>query len=107
MNNKDFICELAKRNGRTSADTASIIERLEDLMKSHLEENDSIAATGFGIFEVKKKMERISVNPSTGKRYLVPPKLTLSFKQSGLLKDKLKAAVASADDTEGNDASDN
>ena len=40
--------------------------------------------------EVKKKAERISVNPSNGKRYLVPPKLVPVFKPGTTVKNKLK-----------------
>ncbi|MBR4337930.1 MAG: HU family DNA-binding protein [Bacteroidaceae bacterium] len=98
MNNKDFIAELAKRTNRTVSDTTKTIDDFESLLKSHLEENDSIAATGFGIFEVKKKMERVSVNPTTGKRYLIPPKLTLAFKQSGSLKERFNEAEVEVPD---------
>ena len=38
----------------------------------------------------KKKAERISVNPTTKQRMLVPPKLVLTYKPSTLLKDKFK-----------------
>ena len=50
--------------------------------KAHLE--------GFGSFEVKKKAERISINPASKQRMLVPPKLVLSYKPSNTLKDKFK-----------------
>lgn len=102
MNNKEFVNELAKRSNRTVADATKVLDCLKELMKGHLEENDSIAASGFGTFEIKKKMERVSVNPTTGKRYLVPPKLTLSFKQSTLLKEKLNGAavIAETDDSD-------
>ena len=89
MNNKEFITALSKRTGRTPSDTMKLIE-------------DFIAAMGFGTFEVKKKMERVSVNPTTGKRYLIPPKLALSFKQSASLKERFNAETdkieASAED---------
>ena len=49
-----------------------------------------ISIQGFGTFEVKKKAERISVNPTTKQRMLVPPKLVLTYKPSTLLKDKFK-----------------
>lgn len=88
MNNKEFITELAKRTGRTMSSTASLVEDLEILLKSHLEENDTVTVYSFGTFEVKKKMERISVNPVSGKRYLIPPKLMLAYRQSALLKEK-------------------
>jgi DNA-binding protein HU-beta/integration host factor subunit alpha len=44
----------------------------------------------FGTFEVKKKLERIMVNPSTGQRMLVPPKLVLTFKPNGTWKERIK-----------------
>lgn len=59
-----------------------------DILKSELLNGNSIAVQSFGQFETKKKNERISVNPSTQERMLVPPKLTLAFKPSVLLKDR-------------------
>ena len=50
--------------------------------------NETIA-TGQA-FEIKKKLERISVNPVTKQRLLVPPKLVLTFRPSNVLKDKFK-----------------
>ena len=49
-----------------------------------------IAIQGFGSFEVKKKAERISINPASKQRMLVPPKLVLSYRPSNTLKDKFK-----------------
>jgi len=39
---------------------------------------------------VKKKMERVVVNPATKQRKLIPPKLVLAFKPSTVLKEKMK-----------------
>mgnify|MGYP002524456666 FL=1 len=60
------------------------------MVKTKGSELDSIAVPGFGTFEAKKKNERVVVNPSSGKRMLVPPKITLGFKVSNVLKSKLK-----------------
>lgn len=43
------------------------------------------------MFDVKKKMERIMVNPATQQRMLVPPKLVLGFKAVPKLKDIIKS----------------
>ena len=48
----------------------------------------------FGNFEVKKKLERVMVNPTTGQRMLVPPKLVLAFKPNPTWKDKIKKGGA-------------
>ena len=60
------------------------------VMTKQLQEGNQVAIQGFGVFEVKKKMERISVNPVTRQRMLVPPKLVLTYKPSTQLKEKFK-----------------
>ena len=90
MNYKDFLSELATRSGYSLKDTSDLAYSLLDEVARQLEEGNSIYIQGFGTFEVKKKMERISVNPLTKQRMLVPPKLVLSFKPSTILKDKFK-----------------
>lgn len=59
-------------------------------MSEQLQNNNQISIQGFGSFEVKKKAERISVNPTNKQRMLVPPKLVLTYRPSNLLKDKFK-----------------
>ena len=90
MNNKDFISELSSRLGRSSKDTADLVASLLAGMTYHLEDGNAVYIQSFGTFEVKKKIERISVNPVTKQRLLVPPKLVLSYKPSASLKDKFK-----------------
>ena len=90
MNNKEFTSELAERLVQTIKDTSELIGSLLSDMIQELEEGNVIAVQGFGSFEVKKKAERISINPASKQRMLVPPKLVLSYKPSNTLKDKFK-----------------
>lgn len=90
MNNKEFTSELAERLGYTIKDTGELISSLLADMTQELEEGNVISIQGFGTFEVKKKAERISINPGTKQRMLVPPKLVLSYRPSNTLKDKFK-----------------
>lgn len=90
MNNKEFIGELSRRLGYTNKDTARLMASLVDVMGEELQEGKILSFQGFGTFEVKKRLERISVNPVTKQRLLVPPKLTLSYKPSPILKEKFK-----------------
>ena len=91
MNNKEFINELSKQTNQSVGATTKLVNDTIRILEEHFQQNDVVAFSGFGSFEVKKKMERISVNPTTGKRYLIPPKLAISFKQSNVLKDKFNA----------------
>lgn len=90
MNNKDFINALSLRLGATAKKTQSLTNGFVNDFAEKLDDNTSLAVQGFGIFEIKKKMERIAVNPTTKKRKLIPPKLVLSFKPSAILKEKVK-----------------
>jgi len=90
MNNKDFIAELAKRSGYTQENTQKLMRTVIDGMVASFEEGDTVALPNFGTFEVKKRMERIMVNPSTKQKMLVPPKLVLNFRPIASIKEKLK-----------------
>ncbi len=90
MNNKEFILELSKRLGYTQKDTAQLTASLLSSMAEEWDEGNLISIQGFGTFEVRKKAERISVNPTTKLRMLVPPKLVLTYKPNTNLKEKFK-----------------
>lgn len=90
MNNKEFISELSKRLGYTVKEATTLLESTVSVMTKQLQEDNTLSIQGFGSFEVRKKAERISVNPTTQQRMLVPPKLALIYKPSTLLKEKFK-----------------
>ena len=90
MDNKQLLDTIAKRMGRNNTDVVKLMDAWVTIVKERCGELDSIAIPGFGTFESKKKLERIVVNPGSGKRMLVPPKIVLSFKPSALLKSKIK-----------------
>lgn len=65
MNNKEFISTLAADTGYTQADTQKMVNTVIEAMKKAFEDGDSVQITNFGSFEVKKRLERIVVNPAT------------------------------------------
>ena len=77
--------------GYSTGDTQRLVTNLVNAMSDGFLEGQVVVVPGFGTFEVKKKMERIMVNPSTGQRMLVPPKLVLGFKPITAWKDKIKS----------------
>ena len=91
MNNKDCISELSQRLGYTQDEAQKMVRSLIDIMGERFQEGDTVMLPNFGSFEVKKRLERIMVNPSTGQRMLVPPKLVLNFKPVASIKEKLKS----------------
>ena len=90
MNNKEFISELSRRLGYTNKETTQLVSSVLNIMTQELQDGNTISLQGFGTFEVKKKLERISVNPVTQQRMLIPPKLVLTYKPSITLREKFK-----------------
>ncbi|MBR1880991.1 MAG: HU family DNA-binding protein [Prevotella sp.] len=90
MNNKEFIAELASRTGFSAKNTQTLVNNIINAMGDAFQEDNTVLVPNFGVFETKKKMERIMVNPGSGQRMLVPPKLVLNFKPTQTLKEKLK-----------------
>ena len=81
---------MSRRLGYTIKDTSELMSSLLSDMTQELQEGNVVTIQGFGTFEVKKKAERITVNPTTKQRMLVPPKLVLAYRPSGQLKEKFK-----------------
>lgn len=90
MNNKEFISELSRKTGYSNKEASQLVSSVLGIMTQELQEGKSVVLQGFGTFEVKKKLERVSVNPVTQQRLLIPPKLVLSFRPSTLLKGRFK-----------------
>ena len=90
MNNKEFISELSRRFVYTNKDTTQLLSSVINIMTQQLQDGNTVAIQGFGTFEVRKKLERISINPATQQRMLIPPKLVLTYKPSAILKEKFK-----------------
>lgn len=90
MTNKEFLKALSIRVDITPKEAQRLVELLAEVMADCLDEGDCIAIQGYGNYEVKKKMERVIVNPATKQRQLIPPKLAVAFKPSNVLKDKIK-----------------
>lgn len=90
MDNKKLIETVAKNLGRSKSDVTKLLEAFTNIVTTRCSELDSIVIPGFGNLEPRKRNERIVINPSNGKRTLVPPKITLNFKVSNVLKNKLK-----------------
>lgn len=90
MNNKEFTSVLAQSTGNTIVQTQKMVNIVLDIISEALENDNMVSISGFGTFEVKKKMERIVINPTTRQRMLVPPKLVVSFKSTNGLKEKVQ-----------------
>ena len=92
MNNKEFVAALAATTGYSLTDTQKMVVNVVNAMSDRFQEGDAVLVPNFGAFEIKKKMERIMVNPTTMQRMLVPPKLVLGSRPATSWKEEVRKA---------------
>lgn len=85
-----MVSELQQRLRCDKEMVESMLENFSRIVTERCSQMDVIVVQGLGTFEARKKMERISVNPTTGKRMLIPPKIVLVFKPNNAIKSRLK-----------------
>ena len=90
MNNKEYIAELSRRSGYSQENTQRMVRCVIEAMAQKFDAGENVAVPDFGTFELKNRMERIVVNPSSGQRMMVPPKIVLGFKPALAVKNKMK-----------------
>ena len=90
MNAAQLTSELAKRLNKSKAEVDNLLTKTTDIITDQLSSGNIVSIHNFGTLELKKREERISVNPATGKRTLIPPKLVVGYKVSPTLKEKIK-----------------
>jgi len=90
MNSTEFTTALAKKLDLSRLEAGIRLDDLLSVITTELANGHVISVTNFGNLEVKKRNERISVHPVTGKRMLLPPKMVVKFKPSVSFNKKIK-----------------
>jgi DNA-binding protein HU-beta len=91
MNYKELQQTIANRLEISQEDVDMLIGAMNERIVSILSEGNSVGMQGFGILEVRKKQQRLVVNPQTQKHTIVPPKMVVNFKPSNAMKEKSKS----------------
>ena len=73
----------------TKTESAHIIETLFEIIKQNLEAGEDVLISGFGKFSVKEKNQRRGRNPQTGDPIMLAPRNVVTFKCSGVLREKI------------------
>jgi integration host factor subunit alpha len=80
---------IADQIGYPKNNSFEIVETLLELIKSSLESGDDVLISGFGKFCVKEKSERKGRNPATGGDMMLAPRKVVTFKCSGMLRERV------------------
>lgn len=91
MNDKEFVNELSYRLGCTPKEAEQLVGSFVNSMVQALQEGKTVVWDGIGSFDIEKNTEYISVDPSSGKRFLVPPELGLRFKSDWIFEENTRS----------------
>jgi integration host factor subunit alpha len=80
--------------GLTRQDSAGLVERTLSLVASAMQRGESVKLSGFGVFEVREKRERLGRNPKTGEPATIAPRRVIGFRASQVLKARIDRAWA-------------
>ena len=75
--------------GLSKKESAEIVEKVFEAIKTALERGEKIKISGFGNFVVREKKERTGRNPQTGEEIRILPRKVLTFKPSQVLKNAI------------------
>jgi integration host factor subunit alpha len=79
------------RNLFTKGECSQIVDAIFEIMKQTLESGEEIMISGFGKFQIRKKSRRRGRNPHSGAALDLPPRTVVTFKCSGVLREKMNS----------------
>ncbi|HID97554.1 MAG TPA: integration host factor subunit alpha [Thermodesulfobacteriaceae bacterium] len=85
----DLVNRIYEKEILTKADSIKAVENFLEIIKHTLEQGDNVLISGFGKFTVKDKKQRRGRNPHTGKDLMLAPRRVVTFRPSGVLREKI------------------
>ncbi len=89
----DLTDALHEAVGLSRQDCASLVERTLDHIASAMENGETVKLSGFGVFQVREKRERMGRNPKTGAPATIAPRRVIGFRASQVLKVRIDRAL--------------
>ncbi|RUM93398.1 MAG: integration host factor subunit alpha [Thermodesulfatator sp.] len=85
----DLVNKLYESEVLNKAEAVEAVETVIEIVKKTLENGENVLISGFGKFTVKDKRARRGRNPHTGEDLILSPRRVVTFKPSGVLRNKI------------------
>src|SRR5258708_35127197 len=86
--------DLHEEVGLTRQDCATLVERTLDLVAEAMARGDTVKLSGFGVFQVRAKRQRMGRNPKTGAPATIDPRRVIGFRASQVIKSRIDRALS-------------
>ena len=88
----DLVQQVYQSNALTKKQATEAVETFLRISKDSLIEGSDLLLSGFGKFNVKDKRPRRGRNPQTGDELVLDARRVVTFKPSGLLRNKINGS---------------
>lgn len=90
----DLTEALHEEVGLTRQDCAGLVERTLDLVAEAMARGETVKLSGFGVFQVRSKRQRMGRNPKTGAPATIDPRRVIGFRASQVIKARIDRALS-------------
>jgi integration host factor subunit alpha len=90
----DLTEALHEEVGLTRHDCAALVERALDLVTEAMARGETVKLSGFGVFQVRAKRQRMGRNPKTGAPATIDPRRVIGFRASQVIKARIDRALS-------------
>ena len=87
INTRHLAYELAEQHQLANTQAVSILERVIDLITTHLTRGERVKIVGLGILQVRNRAARVGRNPRTGEQIQIKASKKVAFRASKELKE--------------------
>jgi integration host factor subunit alpha len=91
LTKSEIVESIYNQLGFPRSQSTEAIEILLEIIKRSLEDGDDVMVSGFGKFCVRDKSQRKGRNPATGQDMMLDKRRVVTFKCSGVLKNRLNS----------------
>jgi len=88
----DLVQQVYQDSALTKRQAAEVVETILRISKDSLAGGSDLLLSGFGKFSVRDKKPRKGRNPQTGDELILDARRVVTFKPSGLLREKINAS---------------
>ena len=89
LTKNDIVDSVYNRLDLPKKNSIQLVESLLEIIKNTLESGEDVLISRFGKFRVKNKRERTGRNPKTAEQMKLRARRVVTFKCSGVLRDKI------------------
>ena len=91
MTKNDFVLNIVDNIGYSKIESQKIVDSFFETIKVGLIEEKNVKISGFGVFEVVHKRERIGRNPKTKVETIITARNVVRFRPSTILKETVNS----------------